>query len=180
MQAKETEPTVGPPVGPPVGTSRRAVLAGAGTAAVAVLGGCATYGPGNNPPVEAEDESDLTEEPQPEETASGGGRTASADAKTPPPPKAIARTGDVPVGGGIILEGRNLVITQPQAGTFKAFSARCTHAGCQVAEVKGGTINCPCHGSAFRIADGSVAQGPAPAPLSQKKISVKGSAITLG
>jgi Rieske Fe-S protein len=156
----------------PTGPSRRVVLAGAGAAAVAVLGGCATYGAGNAPPPDADageedDDSGLTEEPQPSE----------GETKTP---QAIAQTSDVPVGGGTVLDRRKLVITQPQAGTFKAFSAVCTHQGCIVAEVRNGTINCPCHGSAFRIADGSVAQGPARAPLTEKKIRVNGSAITLG
>lgn len=156
----------------PAGPSRRVVLAGAGAAAVAVLGGCATYGAGNGPPPDAgageeDDDSGLTEEPQPSE----------GETKTP---QAIAQTSDVPVGGGTVLDRRKLVITQPQAGTFKAFSAVCTHQGCIVAEVRNGTINCPCHGSAFRIADGSVAQGPARAPLTERKIRVNGSAITLG
>ena len=51
-------------------------------------------------------------------------------------------------------------MTQPTAGTFKAFSAICTHQGCMVGEVADGTIICPCHGSQFTIADGSVAQRP--------------------
>ena len=43
-------------------------------------------------------------------------------------------------------------------GTFMAFTAVCTHQGCIVGEVKDGTINCPCHGSKFKVADGSVAK----------------------
>jgi Rieske Fe-S protein len=58
------------------------------------------------------------------------------------------------------------------AGTFTAFGATCTHQGCAVTEVVGGTINCPCHGSKFAIADGSVTAGPAPSPLPTKQISV--------
>ena len=56
------------------------------------------------------------------------------------------------------------MLTQPEAGTFTAFSATCTHQGCAVTEVVGGTINCPCHGSKFAIADGSVTAGPGPEP----------------
>ena len=52
-------------------------------------------------------------------------------------------------------------MTQPVAGTFKAFSATCTHQGCTVNEVAGGTINCPCHGSKFAVADGAPTAGPA-------------------
>ena len=56
---------------------------------------------------------------------------------------------------------KDVVVTQPTAGEFKAFSATCTHQGCKVKSVADGVIVCPCHGSKFAIADGSVAAGPA-------------------
>jgi Rieske Fe-S protein len=84
---------------------------------------------------------------------------------------------DVPVGGGVVLAAQGLVVTQPQAGTFKAFSATCTHQGCTVTEVKGGTINCPCHGSKFAVADGSPTAGPAKKPLPETAVRVQGSSI---
>jgi Rieske Fe-S protein len=71
----------------------------------------------------------------------------------------------VPVGGGTVVPAAKVVVTQPSAGTFEAFSATCTHAGCLVGSVSGGTIHCPCHGSQFSISDGSVVAGPAPTPL---------------
>jgi Rieske Fe-S protein len=92
---------------------------------------------------------------------------------------ALAAVADVPVGGGVVLAAQSLVVTQPQAGTFKAFSATCTHQGCTVNEVKGGTINCPCHGSKFAIADGSPTAGPAKRPLPEKAVAVQGSSIVL-
>ena len=49
---------------------------------------------------------------------------------------------------------QNVVVTQPTQGTFEGFSATCTHQGCQLATVAGGTINCGCHGSQFSITDG--------------------------
>jgi Rieske Fe-S protein len=156
----------------PVGPSRRVVLAGAGAAAIAALGGCATYGEGNAPPAEEEVPAD-----EPPATASG---TPGPDGETPAPPPPLADTSEIPVGGGKVFEGKKVVVTQPQAGTFKAFSAVCTHQGCLVTEVQDGTIVCPCHGSAFKIADGSVANGPASRPLGAKKIKVEGSAIRLG
>jgi Rieske Fe-S protein len=70
-------------------------------------------------------------------------------------------------------------VTQPAAGTFAAFSAICTHQGCAVDAVDGGTINCPCHGSKFKIADGSVANGPASQALEKKKVTVANGKITL-
>ena len=64
----------------------------------------------------------------------------------------------------MVLADRGIVLTQPVAGTFKGFSSTCTHQGCAVSQVVGGTINCPCHGSRFAVADGSVTAGPAPSP----------------
>jgi Rieske Fe-S protein len=84
------------------------------------------------------------------------------------------------VGGGKVFAGKKVVVTQPAAGTFTAFSAVCTHQGCMVNEIANGTIGCPCHGSKFAIADGSVVEGPATRPLPQRKITVSGDALQLG
>jgi Rieske Fe-S protein len=92
----------------------------------------------------------------------------------------LARTTDIPVGGGKILTGPKIVITQPKAGSFKAFTAVCTHLGCTVGTVSGGTINCPCHGSKFSVANGSVVNGPATSPLAPISIKVQGSSILRG
>jgi Rieske Fe-S protein len=89
----------------------------------------------------------------------------------------IAKTSDVPVGSGVIVG--DIVVTQPSAGVFKALSSTCTHAGCTVSEVSGGTINCPCHGSKYNL-DGSVANGPASEPLPSEAIAVRGDSIIKG
>src|SRR5262249_34417489 len=91
----------------------------------------------------------------------------------------LAKTSEIPVGGGKIVEAEKVVVTQPIKGTFKAFSAVCTHAGCTVSSVANGVISCPCHGSKYSAADGSVKSGPAPAPLTAKKVTVQGDSITL-
>ncbi len=85
---------------------------------------------------------------------------------------------DVPVGGGMVLDGR-VVVTQPSPGVYAAFSATCTHQGCTVSEIEDGTINCPCHGSAFGITDGSVVQGPAREPLPRRQVTVEGTSFTV-
>jgi Rieske Fe-S protein len=61
----------------------------------------------------------------------------------------------------------------------KAFSVACTHQGCAVSEVADGTIICACHGSKFRVADGSVANGPATTPLQEVNVNVQDGAIRL-
>lgn len=93
---------------------------------------------------------------------------------------ALASTADIPVGGGTVFKEQEVVVTQPAPGEFKAFSAICTHRGCTVGDVTGGTINCPCHGSKFKISDGSVANGPATQPLAEAKVTVSGNSIALG
>ncbi|WP_198358746.1 Rieske (2Fe-2S) protein [Streptomyces fildesensis] len=134
-------------------------------------------------------------------TACGGSDTKASDtpATTPAQPSApadpsapaattpggdggdaLAKTADIPVGGGKIFADQKVVVTQPTAGNFKAFSAVCTHQGCAVSDVADGTINCPCHGSKFNIADGSVANGPATKPLAAAKVTVAGGSLQLG
>ena len=88
-----------------------------------------------------------------------------------PAANVIAKTADVAVGSGVIVD--KVVVTQPSAGNFKGFSAICTHAGCTVNKVADGTIDCPCHGSKFNL-DGSVAKGPATAPLKPQAVTVRG------
>ncbi|MEV7012994.1 Rieske 2Fe-2S domain-containing protein [Streptosporangium sp. NPDC051022] len=90
----------------------------------------------------------------------------------------LAKTKSIPVGGGKIIRG-TWVVTQPTRGTFRAFSAKCTHQGCTVASVSGGTINCPCHGSRFRVSDGSVVRGPAARALPGQRIKVSKGVIRL-
>jgi Rieske Fe-S protein len=84
----------------------------------------------------------------------------------------------VPVGGGVVFAEQKVVVTQPAKGEFVGLSATCTHQGCTVADVSGGTINCPCHGSKFNL-DGSVANGPATSPLPRMKITVRGGDVRL-
>ncbi|SDL04594.1 Rieske (2Fe-2S) protein [Nonomuraea jiangxiensis] len=148
-------------------STRRAMMLGAGgTGLAALLSACASYG---SPTSEVSVES-----PAPEEEASSDAPKKKKTAK-----KALADTADIPSGGGKVFEGQKIVVTQPTDGEFKAFTAICTHQGCTVASVSNGTINCPCHGSKFNIADGSVAAGPASDPLEEKQITVDGDKIRL-
>ncbi len=135
----------------PAGTGRRTVLL-AGCAGVAVLGAaaCAEYGSG----------------------------APAASAPAPPGGTNVAGTA-VPVGGGVVLADHGVVVTQPVAGTFAAFGTTCPHQGCSVDTVADGTINCPCHGSRFHVADGSVAQGPATRGLTPRAVRVTGGQVTV-
>ena len=105
-----------------------------------------------------------------------GGQTPSAEDLSG---KEIAKTADIPVGGGKVYGGDKVVVTQPSEGTFKAFTAVCPHQGCTVDKVQGGLIRCPCHGSEFAIADGAVRKGPAEEPLKEYPVQVKGDGIVV-
>ena len=138
------------------GLSRRNALAGAATLGIGL------------PLLSACGGGDASTATDPSPTGSGG--SSSGD---------LGATADIPVGGGTVFAEQKVVVTQPTAGDFKGFSAVCTHRGCTVGSVSNGTINCPCHGSMYSIADGSVQGGPAPSPLPPVKLSVKGDEITL-
>ncbi|MFI8092739.1 Rieske (2Fe-2S) protein [Streptomyces sp. NPDC086080] len=138
------------------GPARRTVVAAAGAAGLAVaLTAC---GGSDDAPDSA-----------------GSSADSSADSGSVP----LATTADIPEGGGKVFADRKVVVTQPTAGEFKAFSATCTHQGCAVKSVADGVINCPCHNSNFSIADGSVKGGPATEPLPAVEITVSGDSITL-
>jgi len=106
---------------------------------------------------------------------SSGGGSGSGEGSAAP--EVLTTTADVPVGSGVIVG--DVVVTQPEEGDFKGFSAVCTHTGCLINEVAGGTINCPCHGSKFSL-DGEVLNGPATRPLNAEAITVQGDSILLG
>ena len=112
-------------------------------------------------------------------SSSGGGGTSGND-PSPGAGSELVAISDVPVGGGTILTGPKIVVTQPSKGSFKAFTAVCTHAGCTVGSVSDGFIVCPCHGSQYAIATGiPTPNSPAQAPLARVDIKVKGNEIDL-
>jgi Rieske Fe-S protein len=160
-----------------VGLSRRAVVAGAGgVACVGLLAACGGGSTATSPGTPAV----APPAPAAPSASSGGGASsdgASSDGASSD--DTLAKTSSIPVGGGAVFADQNVVVTQPTAGEFKAFSATCTHQGCKVNKVANGVIACPCHGSKFNIADGSVANGPAKKPLPEKPVSVEGGAVVL-
>ncbi|MDT5029473.1 MAG: hypothetical protein QOE61_5899 [Micromonosporaceae bacterium] len=143
--------------------TRRAVLLGAGAlGAVGVLAACGT---------------------STDTTNSGGGATTGNGGAAAPNDASGAggaiKAADIPVGGGKIFADQKIVVTQPTAGKFMAFSAVCSHAGCLVTSVENGTIVCPCHGSEFKIADGSVARGPATTALAGRTVTPSGADLAV-
>ena len=150
---------------------RRSVLVGAGAlGATCFLAACGTDNTGSS----GNNEPGYTNDPLPAgsagtEDTDGDEGGAKGDAAV------LAAVADVPEGGGIIAG--DFVITQPTAGTFKAFSKVCTHQGCDVSKVDGGVIICPCHGSEFSIQNGTPENGPARQKLPETKVKVDGDNI---
>ncbi|MFJ9888603.1 Rieske (2Fe-2S) protein [Streptomyces sp. NPDC091287] len=137
---------------------RRTVLAAGAAGAAALATGCGSSDGGGD--------GDASPTPTPTGDVTGGAE--------------LARTADIPVGGGTVFKERKVVVTQPEEGEFRAFSAVCTHASCLVSTVSDGTINCPCHGSKYSLTDAAVEAGPATRPLPAERITVSGGAIRLG
>jgi Rieske Fe-S protein len=136
--------------------SRRTVVAAVGAVGIAAaLTACGS-----------EDDSSSSSSTTPSKDSAAGGTV-------------LAKTSDIPKGGGKIFKDHGVVVTQPTAGTFKAFSSTCTHQGCAVSGVADGVITCPCHHSAFSVTDGSVKKGPATKPLPAEQITVSGDSIKL-
>ena len=104
----------------------------------------------------------------------GGAATGGAASGT-----LLGSAADIPVGGGVVFTAAQVVVTQPTKGVYKAFSAVCTHVGCLCNQVADGTINCPCHGSKFKITNGAVVTGPASSPLPAKTVTVTGDKVYL-
>ena len=169
--------------------ARRGVLLGVGLAGLGgVLAGCSTAAV----PYDANEAGIPPNGPVPDAMASSGApgsgtmssspaprggqasRPARKKAKPKPKPKGtvLGAASEIPVGGGAIYTAAKVVVTQPASGRYKAFSAVCTHVGCLVNKVTGGTIDCPCHGSEFKITNGAVVAGPAPSRLPARQIKI--------
>jgi Rieske Fe-S protein len=92
----------------------------------------------------------------------------------------VVALADVPVGGGVVLQAQQVVVTRDAQGEVHAFSAVCTHQRCLVSGVADGAISCPCHGSLFDAVTGEVVRGPATAPLPAVPAAVAGDDVVVG
>lgn len=158
------------------GGTRRDILAGAGLVGLAgVVAACG-----------GSDKGGTAASATPSQAGQSSAAPSQADQSSaaPEPSKEaegteLGKASAIPMGGGKVFPAEKVVVTQPEKGEYYAFTAVCTHMGCTVASVSGGTINCPCHGSKYSIEDGSVKRGPAPRALAKKKVKVEGDDLYL-
>jgi thiosulfate dehydrogenase [quinone] large subunit len=112
--------------------------------------------------------------------AAGGATLARGAYRRPPVPKAAPKPGVEIPGGAELAPGQALLYSDPVEGTsdiliraedgaLTAFSALCTHAGCEVA-YRDGVLLCPCHGGVFNAQTGAVEGGPPPTPLPARQV----------
>jgi Rieske Fe-S protein len=154
--------------------SRRIVFQGLSALGIAaVLAGC-----GGEDTRPRASEPSPTDSPSPSKPSKPGKQLKDPkDAEDDPVAGALASTDEIPVGGGLILAGARIVITQPKRGEFQAFSAVCKHQGETVGTVSDNTITCNFHGSQYDAATGDVTTGPATTGLDPVKIRVRGQSI---
>ena len=81
---------------------------------------------------------------------------------TPALPAAELRDGE-PMA---VQVGDTPVLVVRTAAGLRAVHDRCSHRGCSLAEgrIDGDVVECVCHGSRFRLADGGIERGPATGP----------------
>jgi nitrite reductase/ring-hydroxylating ferredoxin subunit/uncharacterized membrane protein len=87
---------------------------------------------------------------------------------------------DLPEGKPVRqLLGEVPVVAVRAGGTVRVLADRCSHMSGPLSdsELSDGCLTCPWHGSVFRIADGSVARGPATAPQPSFETREVGGAI---
>jgi thiosulfate dehydrogenase [quinone] large subunit len=101
--------------------------------------------------------------------AMGGGGTTSAGTL-------LGAASKVPVGHGATIQLPNSgdpgIVIQVKEGEWVCYDTVCPHAGCTVGWTPGSAVLvCPCHGSMFEVANGSVLGGPSPSGLTSHKVT---------
>ena len=102
-----------------------------------------------------------------------GGSTGSAGARN------LVALATVPEGGGVVVDGKKIVVARVSATEVKAYDATCPHQGATVGKPSGGVMTCPAHGSQFAAADGAVEKGPAASGLRAVAVKIDGDQVAL-
>jgi 3-phenylpropionate/trans-cinnamate dioxygenase ferredoxin subunit len=96
--------------------------------------------------------------------------------------QALGRVSDIPEGkvAPFHVEGTPIAVANVEGRLF-AFDDLCTHKGCSLTtgQLDSTSIKCPCHGSVFRVTDGSVINGPATRPLGTYEVQLADGEISI-
>jgi thiosulfate dehydrogenase (quinone) large subunit len=115
-------------------------------------------------------------------SASTSGSTGASRTQAPVPPNAVRLGASSAVGRDAAAiyrdpsDGSPDILVRHTDGSLAAFSAVCTHAGCQVAYASNAIV-CPCHGSQFSATTGAVLTGPASTPLPRRHVIERNGSI---
>ncbi|GAA4379404.1 ubiquinol-cytochrome c reductase iron-sulfur subunit [Paeniglutamicibacter cryotolerans] len=118
--------------------------------------------------------------------ACGDGSSAAPNNNPGPVPEPsgagvkVAAVADLAIGGtlSVTAEAKNYLLYREDEKTVLAYTAVCTHAGCQVqGEEK--DFACPCHGSRFDFTDGHATGGPARDALARFAAAIVGKDVVL-
>lgn len=155
---------------------RLSAALGVGTAGASMLAACGgESGGGAAAPAPSEEPATAPNETSTEETAAQedtGQESSGAEAEQG---GAIAQEADVAPGSALPFQnaGQPAVLVHLESGDFVAYSAVCTHAGCEVA-YNNSQLACPCHGSVFDPANGgAVVSPPANRPLPEIPVEAR-------
>ncbi len=116
------------------------------------------------------------------------GDSASSTPSSVTTSKVIATATDVPVGSVFKFtdpnSGMPAYLLQPAAGTFIAYSSKCTHQGCVVdAYPDANAFKCACHGAKYDLATGepdeTTAKSLTATALAKIALSVAGDQISV-
>ena len=145
---------------------RQVLTAGAAGVAIAGLAACSSS-TGSTGPTEEE--------------------LASSTPTSGPASKVVATAADVPVGSVFKFtdpnSGMPAYLMQPAAGTFLAYSSKCTHQGCIVeAYPDASGFGCACHGAKYDSTgtpDESTSKNLTATPLAKIALTVTGDEISV-
>jgi len=94
------------------------------------------------------------------------------------PAAAVAKVGEIPVGGVKLFQyaGEQCILVRIGEGSYAAYSQKCTHLSCSVYYAREkDRLECPCHERYFSVRDGSVLEGPPTRPLPKVTLEQRGS-----
>jgi nitrite reductase/ring-hydroxylating ferredoxin subunit len=83
-------------------------------------------------------------------------------------------------GAAMVTSGLGtMLVVRTDATSVSAYSATCTHQACTINGFTENVFQCPCHGSRFSPANGSVLRGPATAPLRRFTATLAGGVVSI-